>query len=370
MINLHAHLPEPVQVSRIDVLQTAYGEFVRVTTPDGAEGIARANKRLRYMLPMFRELVAPYFIGQDLRDLPELVAGVYTYQNNYKYTGLMLWNSVAHVEVALLDLLGKIVGKPVGALLGEVYRTDIPVYLSSLTRATTPEEEVAWLSARLAESGAKAVKLKIGGRMSHNADAMPGRTENLIPLARKTLGDDVTIYVDANSSYDAPTAIEIGHMLQDYGVAFFEEPCPFEDYEATQQVADALDMPVAGGEQENSLPRFRAMIRRRGVDLVQPDVLYNGGFIRTLQVAQMAAAARMNCTLHSPASDANAAYVLHFASAVRNSGPYQEYHGTPRPTPDWYTPPLDVVNGVVPLPSGPGLGIDYDPAVWRQAITL
>ena len=78
----------------------------------------------------------------------------------------------------------------------------------------------------------------------------------------------------------------------------------------------------------------------------------------------------MKCTPHSPASDANEAYVLHFASAVRNSGPYQEYHGTPRPTPDWYTPPLDVANGVVPLPTGPGLGIEYDPAVWRAAVTL
>ncbi len=370
MIDLYQHLSTPVIARKIEVLRSDYGDFVRTTATDGQTGIMRANKRLYYMLPMFKELVAPYFIGKDLRDLPDLIGSIHTYQNNYKYTGLMLWNSVAHVELALLDLLGKVAGKSVGALLGKVIRTEIPVYISSLTRATTPKEEVDWLAKRLAESGSQAVKLKIGGRMSNNADAFPGRTDRLIPLARKTFGDDITIYVDANSSYDAPTAIEIGHMLQDHDVKLFEEPCPFEDYDATQKVTDALTIPVGSCEQENSLARFEAVIRNHTVDLVQPDVLYNGGLIRCLQVANMAAAVGMNCTPHSPTSDANTAYMVHFASMVKNNGPFQEYHGTPRPTPNWYTPTFDVENGVVSVPTGPGLGVEYDPVVWQEAVFI
>ncbi|MAS32353.1 MAG: mandelate racemase [Anaerolineaceae bacterium] len=366
MIDLYAHLNEPVIIETIDVLRTKRGEFVRTRSTDGATGLMRANKRLLLMLPLLKELVIPFFVGKDARNLPELVEQIYVYRNNYKYTGLILWNSVSHVELSILDLLGQIAGKPVHALLGSVLRTEIPVYISSLTRETTPEEEVEWLAQRLRESGAQAVKLKIGGRMSNNADAMPGRTERLIPLARRTFGDDITIYVDANSSYDATTAIEVGRMLEDHGVAFFEEPCPFDDYEATQQVADALTMPVAGGEQESSLPRFRSMIRNRGVDVVQPDILYNGGLIRCLQVAQWAAEVNMPCTPHSPNSDSNAAYMLHFAAVVENSGPYQEYHGTPRPTPSWYAPPLDVRHGVVSVPQGAGLGISYDPSIFEN----
>lgn len=370
MIDLRRHIHTPVIVERIEVLNTDYGQFVRAISTDGAAGLMRANKRLHYMLPMFRELVVPYFLGKDIRDLPALVEGVYTYQNNYKYTGLMLWNSVAHVEICLLDLLGQVANKPVCELLGRVRRREIPVYISSLTRATTPEEEVEWVARRLAESGSQAVKLKIGGRMSHNADATPGRTERLIPLARRTFGDSITIYVDGNSSYDAPTAIEVGRMLEDQGVAFFEEPCPFEDNDSTKQVADALTMPVAGGEQENSLARFRSMIHHRVVDVVQPDLLYNGGFIRCLQVASWASGAGMNCTPHHPTSDANVAYMLHYAAVVENCGPCQEYHGTPRPMPTWYAPPFDVVDGMIPVPTGPGLGVHYDAEIFRQAIVV
>src|SRR5262249_61570197 len=89
-----------------------------------------------------------------------------------------------------------------------------------------------------------------------------------------------TIYVDANGSYDAAKAIEVGKMLEAQGVGFFEEPCPFEELEQTKKVADALTMPVAGGEQDASLPRFAGMIRDRVVDVVQPDVNYNGGVVR------------------------------------------------------------------------------------------
>jgi L-alanine-DL-glutamate epimerase-like enolase superfamily enzyme len=248
-----------------------------------------------------------------------------------------------------------------------VYRDTIPVYISSLTRQTTPPEEVEWLAARLAESGAHAVKLKVGGRMSNNADAMPGRTEALIPLARQTFGEHTAIYFDANSSYDAPTAIEVGRLMEAHAIDLFEEPCPFEDYVATKQVADALTLPVSGGEQESSLVRFRDMIAGRAVDVIQPDILYNGGFIRCLRVAQMAADAGMPCTLHNPTSDDRTAYMLHFAAVVRNSGPYQEYHGTPRQAPDWYTPAYDVTNGAIPVPTEPGLGTVYDDRIWREA---
>src|SRR2546425_870678 len=82
-------------------------------------------------------------------------------------------------------------------LLRGILRPEIPVYLSSMRRDTTPEQEVAWLSQRLEETGAKAVKLKIGGRMSKNADAAPQRTERLVALARKTFGDGIAIHVDA-----------------------------------------------------------------------------------------------------------------------------------------------------------------------------
>ncbi|MBN2394609.1 MAG: mandelate racemase/muconate lactonizing enzyme family protein, partial [Anaerolineae bacterium] len=329
-----------------------------------------AHGRIEYLWPILQQLVAPYFTGKDARDLEALVDGIYTYKSAYKLAGIALWSPVAYVELALWDMLGKLAEKPVCELLGSVLRRDIPIYLSSMRRDTTPEEEIAWLQARLAETGANAIKLKIGGRMSANADAMPGRTTRLIPLARKTFGDDVTIYVDANSSYDAAHAIEVGALLADYGIAFFEEPCPWQDYWQTKQVADALELPIAGGEQDSSLPLFDWMIRERVVDVVQTDVMYNGGLIRLLRVAAMAEAAGIPIMPHSPKAGAEAAPVLHFAAIAPNLGPHQEYRGAPASPELWYTPGFDIHDGAVAVPTGLGLGVEYDPALWDDVERL
>ena len=85
----------------------------------------------------------------------------------------------------------------------------------------------------MAGSGVKALKFRLGGRMSRNADSLPGRTEKLIALARTTFGPGMTLYADANSSYDVANAVRIGKLMQEHGYAFYEEPCEFDDLWAT-----------------------------------------------------------------------------------------------------------------------------------------
>ena len=240
---------------------------------------------------------------------------LYRHADNYKYQGLALWVCVAAAEFAVLDLLGKLLNKPVGDLLGGVKRREIAVYTASGTRGNTPEEEIADLKKLVAASGAKALKFRLGGRMSKNADSLPGRTERLIPLVRETFGPGMTLYADSNSSYDAKEAIRVGRLMEAYDYAFYEEPCRFDHFEETKAVADALKIPVAGGEQEFSAYGFRWMIANRGVDIVQPDLHYHGGFIRSLRVARMAHAAGMQCTPHMSGSGLGYLDAAHFAPA-------------------------------------------------------
>lgn len=370
MLNLHQLVAGPVRIASIEALHYERRYLVRATSIDGAQGIVTVNDRLRYLWPILREFVVPVYVGKDARDLETLVDEVYTARSAYKLAGIALWNCVAYVELSLLDLLGNLVHRSVSQLVGPVLRPQIPIYLSSTGRDTTPEEETAWLAERLAQTGARAVKFKIGGRMSHNADASPGRSERLVALARKTFGDEITLYVDANGSYDADHAIALGPLLEEYGVAFLEEPCPWEEIEQTKQVADALALPVAGGEQDSSLPHFSRMIRNHVIDLVQPDVMYCGGFVRCLRIAQMAEAAGMQIMPHSPKLGAESAAVLHFGAVARNLGPHQEYQAKASAPEPWYTPSFEISNGSVAVPSGPGLGVCYDPAVLAQAEPL
>jgi L-alanine-DL-glutamate epimerase-like enolase superfamily enzyme len=194
------------------------------------------------------------------------------------------------------------------------------------------------------------------------------RDASLIALTRKVFGDEMTIYADANGSYDIPTAIKTGRMMEDHKLSFFEEPCPFDYYDETKQIADALAIPIAGGEQESSLRRFRWIIEHEALQIVQPDILYFGGFVRSIRVARMAAAAGLSCTPHMSGEGLGFLYVAHFASCVRNSGLFQEFKGEEEDLPvSSDTSSLRSEKGVLKVPTGPGLGITIDPAFINKA---
>lgn len=349
-------LARPVIVESVELLRKGRESFVRVRSKDGAEGVSLTNGRDGYLHPILKQLVIPYFLGKDARRLESHLFGVYRDRSNYKLQGLAFWCPVAWVEFALLDMLGRITGQSLGELLGGVVRRQVPFYVASGRRDTTPEQEVVYLQSLIEQTGAKAVKFRVGGRMSRNADAMPGRTRKLIPLARKTLGDEIALHADSNSSYDPPQAIEVGRMLEDVRAVYFEEPCPFDHLEDTKRVADALTIPVAGGEQEFSQRRFRWMIANRGVDIVQPDLHYYGGLIRSIRVARMATVAGMPTTVHI-SGGFGFVYMLHFASCTPDIGAYQEYKRNIEKYGDWFDPPLRVDGGKLSVPSGPGVGI-------------
>jgi L-alanine-DL-glutamate epimerase-like enolase superfamily enzyme len=347
---------EPVIIESVELLRKGHEYFVRVRAKGGAEGISVDNGRADVLHPVLNRLIAPYFVGKDARDLEELLFGVYRERDNYKYQGLALWCCVALMEFAILDLLGRIASKPIGELMGKVVRTEVPFYVASGRRDTTPSQEIDYLKHLITETGAKAVKYRVGGRMNRNVDAMPGRTETLIPLTRKELGDKMVLHADSNSSYDPPQAIKVGRLLEDIGAAFYEEPCPFDNFDATKKVHDALKIPIALGEQESSEWRFQYTIKNRVADIMQPDLFYYGGLIRSMRVARMAALRDMPCTAHL-SGGFGFVYMLHFASCVPNSGPWQEYKEGVKQYGSWFSPALRIIDGALTVPKGPGVGI-------------
>jgi L-alanine-DL-glutamate epimerase-like enolase superfamily enzyme len=364
-------LENPVKIAAIELLRNRRHFLVRVRSADGAEGLSVANSmHLIHTYPIFVNRVAPFFVGKDARELEPLLWELYRHDDNYKYQGLALWVCVAAAEFAILDLLGKILGKPIGDLLGGVKRRDIAVYRASEKRGNTPEEEIAYLKQLVAESGAKALKFRLGGRMSKNADSLPGRTEKLIPLARETFGREMTLYADSNSSYDVANAIRVGRLMEEYDYGFYEEPCRFDHLEDTKAVADALRIPVAAGEQEFSEYRFRWVIANRGVDIVQPDLHYFGGFVRSMRVARMASAAGLLCTPHMSGSGLGYLDAAHFVSCIPNPVPFTEFKGNADVPVTSETSSLRCENGAVRVPAGPGFGVTIDPVFLREAVKV
>ena len=363
--------PDPVTIESIDLLQNGKYYIVRAHSTDGAEGYAVGNEaHLRNLWPVFLRKVAPFFQGKDARDLDRLVEDCFRSNSSYKYQSLAIWLPIASAEFAILDLLGQICAQPVGALVGEVIRSSIDVYRANNFRGRSAEESVERIVERHLAEQSRAVKFKVGGRMNLPEEP-PGRSERLIPMLREALGDDVTIYADANGSYNIEEGIRIGRMLEEIDAAFFEEPCPFDWLWETKAIGDALDIPIAGGEQESSMRRFRWMVANDGVQVFQPDLLYFGGLIRSIKVARMAEAAGKLCTPHMSGAGLGSLYVLHYASAVPNAGPFQEYKGANKEIPFESTSvSLEARDGQVPAPTGPGLGVRLDPNWIAQSEAL
>jgi L-alanine-DL-glutamate epimerase-like enolase superfamily enzyme len=354
---------DPVIIESLELLRYDNNFICRVRSSDGAEGISVGNNaQLISLYPIFVNRLQPFFIGKDARNLEQLLDEVYVYKSNYKVQNLALWVPLATIEFAILDLLGRIAGKSIGELIGEIFNPKVAVYRANNYRGKTALESIEGIKKDVEEAQARALKVKIGGRMSKDADYPPGRTEELIPLVRKTFGDEMVIYADSNGSYSTREAIRIGRIIEAHRYDFYEEPVPFDWYEETKEVADVLDIPIAGGEQEPSMHQFRWLIANNGLDIVQPDMFYFGGMVRSMKVARMAEAFNKVCVPHISGSGLGYLYMMHFVSAIPNAGPYHEFKGFNKDIPvDCKTSSLESQEGVVTVPSGPGMGLEIDP---------
>ncbi len=357
----------PVIIETLELLRLNNSFICRVRSKDGAEGLSVSNNSQEMSLyPVQVNRLQPFFIGKDARNLDELLEEVYVYQSNYKMQSLALWVPLATIEFAILDMLGRIANKPMGLLIADkIYNPTVQVYRANGERDVTAEAVMVNLTRQVEESQAKALKIKIGGRMSH-VEYPAGRSEKLIPMVRKAFGDKMVCMADSNGSYSVEEGIKFGKLLEEYKYAFYEEPCPFDWYEETKAVADGVNIPLAGGEQESSLHAFRWLIANDALDIVQADVYYFGGLIRCMKVARMAAAMGKVHTPHI-SGGLGYLYMIHFVSVIPNAGPYHEFKGLSQAIPfECKTSNLGTTGGFVTVPTGPGSGIEIDPAFVKK----
>jgi L-alanine-DL-glutamate epimerase-like enolase superfamily enzyme len=231
-----------------------------------------------------------------------------------------------------------------------------------MRRDITPQAEAERLASLKAQFGYQAFKIRVGKVNGHDQDEWPGRTEALLSQVRQAVGEDVRLLADGNSCYSPPRAIQVGRLMEELGYVHFEEPCPYWELEWTAEVAATLEIDVAGGEQDWDLSQWKRIIRQHAVDIVQPDIGYVGGLSRALRVATMAREVGLICVPHS----ANLAMVLvfsfHMMGAIPNAGPHIEYTIE---NDNWsgnlYTPALEVRDGLVQIPEGPGWGVTINP---------
>ena len=353
-----------MRIKSLETFCNQYVGFVRVTTDDGHQGWGQVSTyNADITCDIFHRQVAKWSLGADALDIEKLVALIP--EREHKFPGSYLMRAITGLDTALWDMRGKLEGKSVCELLGGKPRP-FPAYASSMKRGEiTPEAEAERLKRLQGEYGYKAFKFRVGKECGHDEDEWPGRTDAIVPMVRKALGDKAILLVDANSGYTPKKAIAVGRMLEQHGVAHFEEPCPYWEYDWTKEVTDTLSLDVTGGEQDCDLALWKFAMAMRAVDVAQPDICYLGGICRTLKAVGMAKKAGLPVTPHAANLSMVTIFTLHLLGAIPNAGPYLEFSIEGEDYYPWqdglFKQPIVAKDGCVQIPEGPGWGIDIDP---------
>ena len=352
-----------LRISQIETFCTPLVGFVRVTAEDGSTGwgqVSPYNSDLT--CEILHRQVAPWALGRSMNALEDVIAEIP--MREHKFPGTYLRRAMAGLDTAVWDWRGKVAGKPVAELLGGS-AGPIRVYASSMRRDISPDDEAARLTILRDVQGFDAFKVRVGAECGQDRDEWSGRTEAIIPTIRKALGDDAALLVDGNSGFSPDRAIKVGRMLEDNGYEHFEEPCPYWELEQTAEVAQALSIDVAGGEQDWDLQNWKRMIALRAVDIIQPDILYVGGFSLAMEVARMGQVAGLPCTPHAANLSLVTLFTMHLLRAIPNAGRYLEFSIEGDDYYPWQrdlfrNDPYRVEDGKVSVSDAPGWGVEVN----------
>ncbi|MGC9970472.1 MAG: mandelate racemase/muconate lactonizing enzyme family protein [Bryobacteraceae bacterium] len=304
----------------------------------------------------------PLLIGMNVFEIEKIWEKLYL--GTYKIRGQGVSMAISGVDIALHDIVGKALGVPVYQLLGGLYRDRIRMY-ASFTNRERPAKEQAVLCARMVEQGYSATKIKIAAR--HGFDSRPLEVDKeLVREVRSAIGGKIDLMVDANSGYSVARAIQMGRYLESQNVFWFEEPVPFTDIEGTAKVAAALDIPIAGGEQDHTRYDFHKLIAAGALDIIQADVTKAGGLSECKKIAAMADAAGLFYSPHDTSWNIGLAACLHLVASTPCCRYAQEFITEPREgRAPFLKEPFQPDRGYLAVPQKPGLGIEVADRYWN-----
>jgi D-galactarolactone cycloisomerase len=332
----------------------------------GPGNIARANKGI------VEGVIQPMVLGMDPMARDVIWHKVYNLMRDHGQKGMPM-QALSGVDIALWDIAGKVTDQPIYNLLGGAHRTDVPVYGYGMMLRPEPVADLAARfideAAQIRDAGFTATKMKVGFG--------PKDDIRLAEAVRKGVGDDFRFMVDANHCYTTADAFTVGRALGDMDAYWFEEPVAPEDLNGYRELRERLNVNISGGEAEFGRWGWRAILENRGLDIAQPEVCALGGITEYQRVLALAHAHHTPVVNHVWGSAVAIATNLHLLAAMpplpgglHPWEPMLEFDTTHNAFRDkLLTKPLNIQqhvknnNGRMPVPNGPGLGVDPDRSV-------
>jgi len=331
--------------------------IIKVETDEGVSGWGEAVA-FAGIRAIIEEHYAPILIGRDPRAHRVIWRDLW---------GPNFGNGIAlgGIEIALDDLRGKAMGLSVAELYGGRLHARVPAYASGMNYIEGEDPAVHYPreAAALVAQGYRALKMRIGGQ-SVRDDLVA------IKAVRQAVGPEIKLMADANGAYTLGTAMTMGRELEQLDFYWFEEPMPQSTtlYAGYEVLTGKLDIPIAACEGLTSRGLFKEAIARRAMDIVQPDVAIAGGIGECLFVAEMARLWGIQCMPHCWAGGLVIAASAHLVSLLPDASwsrsaeqAMVELDQVENPFRDGLlAKPLEIKDGFLAVPTGPGLGVEVD----------
>ncbi len=342
---------------------------VRVHTDEGIVGIGEVDSspaviQSIFEAPMSHSLACglrQLLLGEDPLERERLWRKLYEGSYYFGRRSAVI-HALSGIDIALWDIAGKALGQPVHRLLGATYRDRVRGYASVLFPETP--EATRWKAERLASMGWTAMKFGWGGF---------GKDERtdvaMVQALREGAGDERDIIVDAGMCWDAATAIQMAHRLEEFRPFWLEEPLPADDLEGYARLTQGVSLRVGAGEEETTRYGFRDLIERGGLAVVQPDLSRCGGITEGWKVAFLAELHGRLFVPHAFSTGVLLAATLQILAALPSKrAPFLEFAMEPSPLfSDLVEPPFRLESdGTVKVPEGVGLGIDLNEEVIQR----
>jgi L-rhamnonate dehydratase len=297
-------------------------------------------------------------VGSDPFDYEQIWNNMWAKTYYYGRSGPVM-HVMSGIDMAIWDIMGKAVEKPVHKLLGGSYTDKVRAYASALMPDTV--DEVKKMTEKYVSLGYTAIKYG-WGPLGYNVHY----DIELIKTARKAAGDKVDIMIDIGKRYRLKEAIYVAKALEQLNIYWLEEPLPAEDYIGYKRLTESTTMRIATGEEESGRLAFARLINETHIDVVQPDMSRCGGLTEAKKIATMTTDANILCVPHAFKTGVLVAASIQLIAAIPNA-PFLEFSVTESAIrKELLVKPFVQKDGFVDVPQTPGLGIELNPEVIRK----
>lgn len=323
---------------------------VEIETASGVVGTGHLHPLaggMRTLEMCIHEMFKPILLGQDANDVEALWQKMWQASFIQGRMGITVM-AMSALDMALWDAIGRAQGKPLWQIWGG--RPDpMPVYGSGCYRGLGHDGMIE-KAHMFVNQGFSAIKMQVAHLFTHDEDIANVRD------MRAALGDDIQIMVDVNQGWTADEAISVGKRLDEFDIAWLEEPVMADDFDGYHQVADALKTPVVGGENHFTHHDLKPFFASGKIPILQPDIM-RGGYTELRNIADHAHRAGLTIAPHMFPE-----FSSHLVAAIPNPS-WLEYMG-------WHdhlwVVPLLPENGMMSPPNRPGHGMDFKPELFRD----